>query len=194
VRRHPGSALPNPDKRGDRNIEEKDSAMEQFVALAREQLEKIESLCTRSGLRYVELASEVMGVGIAVGFGQYDYTILSILGGGSENQVMITSGILTDIKKDRLSALEAANHFTSDNTACPVYFHDAEAAWSLLIQQTYPVQLMIDVPQYFNNCVRGLPHTASEYRNTAAAKWDLGGRPWEWTPEDRESLLMRSLM
>lgn len=168
--------------------------MDELVALAKQQLERVKVLCAQSGLKYVDLPPEFVGVGIAIGFGQSDYVILSILGGGSENQLMITSGILTDIKRDRLAALEAANHFTQNNTAYPVYLHDAEIGWALLVQQTHPIELLLDVPQYFNNCVRALPRVVIEYRKAIPEKWDLGGRPWEWTPEDHKSLLIRSMM
>jgi hypothetical protein len=56
------------------------------------------------------------------------------------------------------------------------------------MQQTHPIELFLDVPQYFNLCVRSLPRAVTEYRNTIRERWDLGGRPWEWTPEDHKSL------
>ncbi len=168
--------------------------MDELVALAKQQLERVKVLCTQSGLKYVDLPSGLMGVGIAIGFGQTDYVILSILGGGSENQLMITSGVITDIKRERLAALEAANYFNQNNTAYPVYLHDAEIGWALIMQQTHPIELLLDVPEYFTNCVRALPRVVIEYRNTIPERWDLGGRPWEWTAEDHKALLIRSMM
>lgn len=168
--------------------------MDELVALAQQQLEQVKTLCAQTGLKYLELPSAFMGVGIAVGFGQTDYVVLSVLGGGSESQLMITSGILNDIKKDRLTALEAANHLTQNNTAFPVYLHDAEVGWALIVQQTYPIQLLTAVPQFFNNCVRGMPQVVIDYRSEIPEKWNLGGRPWEWTTEDHKSLLIRSMM
>jgi len=86
---------------------------------------------------------------------------------------MITSGILNDIKHDRLAALEASN--TLDNTAYPVYLHDAEVGWALLVQQTHMIEILLDLPGYFNNCVRALPRVVIEYRKSIPEKWDLGG-------------------
>lgn len=168
--------------------------MYEILPAAKQQLEKIKALCSHSALKYVDLPPEVMGVGIAIGFGQTDYVILSILGGDSSNQLMITSGIFTEIKRNRAAALEAANHFTRDNTAYPVYLHDADIGWALLMQQTHSIELLLEVPQYFNNCVRGLPQVVIEYRNIISENWDLGGRPWEWAPEDHKALLIRSMM
>jgi hypothetical protein len=62
------------------------------------------------------------------------------------------------------------------------------------MQQTQPIELLLAVPQHFTNCVRALPQVVREYRTTVAEKWDLGGRPWAWTPEDHVGLLIRSMM
>lgn len=168
--------------------------MDELVALAKQQLERVKVLCSQSGLNYLELAPTFMGAGVVVGFGETDYVILSVGGGGNENQLLITSGILTGIKQDRSVALEAANYFTSNNSAYPVYLHDAEVGWALLMQQTLPVELLLDVPAFFVNCVKALPQMTISYRQTIAEKWDLGGRPWQWTSEDHKGLLIRSMM
>ncbi|HEX5495683.1 MAG TPA: hypothetical protein VFX70_14020 [Mycobacteriales bacterium] len=104
--------------------------------------------------------------------------------------------MLNDIKPDRVTALEAANYFNQGNTAYPVYLHDARVGWALLMQQTHPIGYgyLLNVPQYFNSCVRALPRVVIEYRKTIAEKWDLGGRAWEWGPEDHNSLLLRSMI
>jgi hypothetical protein len=171
-----------------------DIDMDELVALAAQQLERIKVHCRQSELKYAELPAELIGVGIAIGFGQTDYVILSVPGGGNENQVMITSGILNNIAQDRLTALEAANFFTQNNTAYPVYLHDAPIGWALLMQQTHPVELLLDMPQYFNSRIRALPKVVREYRQTVGEKWNLAGRPWEWTAEDHKGLLIRSMM
>lgn len=169
--------------------------MEELTALAAQQLERIKVLCTQSALKYVELDPTFMGAGVAIGFSETDYVILSVAGGGNENQLLITSGVLNDIHRDRGPALESGNYFTSNNSAYPVYLHDADAGWALLMQQTFPVELMLDVPSFFVNfSVKALPQVVVQYRQTIAEKWDLGGRPWQWTPEDHNSLLIRSMM
>jgi hypothetical protein len=166
-----------------------------LIALATQRLERVKVLCTQSGLQYAELAPTFMSAGVAVGFSQTDYVILSIIGGGNGNEdhLLITSGILNAIKQDRLVALEAANYFTSTRTAYPVYLHDAPIGWALLMQQAFPIALLQDAPWFFDKfCVRALPQVISEYRSTIVERWDLGGRPWEWTAEDRDALLLRS--
>jgi hypothetical protein len=168
--------------------------MDEFVILAAQQLDRIKVLCDQSGLKYLDLAPQVIGAGIAIGFGQTDYVIVSVMGGGNENQLMITGGILNEIRQDRLVALEAANHFNQGNTAYPVFLHDAEVGWALIMQQTHPIEVLLDAPQYFNNCVRALPQVVIECRSTISEKWALGGRPWFWNAEDQNALLIRSMM
>lgn len=169
--------------------------MDEFKELAQQQIERVKILCTHSGLKYVDLVPSAMGVGIAIGFGETDYVVVSVGAGGNENQLMITSGVLNDINRDRNMALEAANYFTSNNTAYPVYLHDAEVGWALLMQQTIPFQLALDVPPFFVNfCVKGLPQIVAEYRQVVTEKWRLGGRPWHWNTEDHNALLLRSMV
>jgi hypothetical protein len=167
---------------------------DKLLGLAHQQLERIKVLCDQSGLKYVELSPALVGVGIAISFGQTDYVVLSIMGGGCENQLMVTSGVLADLKRDRLAALEAANNLTRSNTAFPIYLHDAEIGWALVLQQTHPIELLLDVPQFFTGNIRAVPQNVIECRRTIPEKWDLGGRPWEWTPEDIYSLLTRSML
>jgi len=168
--------------------------MEEFSALAKSQVGRIKSLCVQVGFTYIELPDQIFGAGLAVGFGAGDYVVLSVLAGGQESKLMITSGVLKDIKRDRLPALNACNSFTSGNTLFPVYLHDAEAGWSLLMQLTYPVDVLLDVPDYFSTLTRTVPQVAASHRAEIAEKYDLGGQPWAWTADDLGLLLTKSLM
>jgi hypothetical protein len=166
---------------------------EDYRALAAQQLERFKALCDQLQLQYVDLGAQLLGVGIAVGFGQTDYVVASIMA-TQENKLLITSGILNHIKQDRMTALEAANHFTMSNTLYPVFVHDAGAGGSaLLLQQTHPIELLIEAPDYLDVSIRGVPQIASKYRTTIAERWDLGGRPWAWNEEDIWALLTRRM-
>lgn len=168
--------------------------MDELTALAAQQLERVKALCSQIGLKYVELPAQFMGVGIAVGFGETAYTILSIMGGGSESHLMTTSGILKDINRNRETALQRVNRFNQQNTAYTVYLHDAEAGWSLLVQHTAPIEVFLDVPGYLNALVRGLPMAVQEFRQQLAEEAELGGQPWGWTAQDQSELLLRSML
>lgn len=168
--------------------------MDEYLKGAHDQLQRVKTLCSRVGLEFVELPPQMVGVGLALGFGPNDFVILSVMGGGSESALMITSGLLKQIQPDRTAALEAANHLTRERPSFPVYLHDAEAGWALLMQQSFPIQLLSEVPGFFDANVRGMPGIATEARATIRERWDLGGLPWEWTVEDLNSLLLRSMM
>lgn len=168
--------------------------MDELIALAKGQLGRIKALCAQVELKYVEIPDSFMGAGVGVAFSETDYVILSILGGGSEGKLMITCGLAKDIKQDRLTALDASNTFTRNNTIFPVYLHDAEDTWSLLMQLTYTVDLLLDNPDYFAMVVRTTPQVAAQHRAELAEKYDLGGQPWQWTPDDLGLLLLKSLL
>lgn len=166
--------------------------MEEFTVLASQQLERVKALCSQIGLKYAELPPHFMGVGIAIGFSETDNTICSIMAGGSESQLMITSGILKDITRDREAALPIVNRFNQQNSSYSVYLHDAETGWSLLVQRTTPIEVFLDAPSYFNALVRGLPMAVQEFRTQLAQETTLGGLPWHWS--DRNDLLTRSML
>jgi len=168
--------------------------VEEILAIAQQQLERIENLCSQSGLTYVELAPLAMGLGIAVGFSETDYVILSVMAGGNEDQLMITSGVLNDIERDRLRALEAVNRFNRNSSAYPVFLHDADVAWALIMQQTFPLDLMLQAPGFFVSSVRGVPRVVLAYREELAESGELGGRAWSWTEQEHEELLIRSML
>ncbi|WP_194905276.1 hypothetical protein [Catenulispora rubra] len=167
-------------------------------ALAAQQLNRIKVLCDGLGLKYLELPDFVMGVGMVVGFGETEYALLSIMA-GQENRIMVSGGIVKDINHDdinhdRLAALEAANSFTRDNTFFPVYFHDAEAGWSLILHQTHLLEAMLAAPDYFSLIVRTVPQMVTEYRRQLAEKGTVIGTAWRWTPEDHNLLLIKSIL
>ena len=94
------------------------------------------------------------------------------------DKIPVASALLLvkDIKQDRLAAL------------------DAKDTWSLLMQLTYTIDLLLDNPDYFAMVVRTTPQVAAQHRAELAEKYDLGGQPWRWTPEDLGLLLLKSLL
>lgn len=167
---------------------------DEMTALAAQQLERVMGLCSQIGLKYLAVPAHFMGVGIAVGFGETDYTMLSIMAGGMESQLITTSGILKGINRDSEAALKIVNRFNQQNTAYTVYLHDADDSWSLLVQHTAPIQVFFDAPGYLNELVRGLPMAAQELRRQVAQETGLGGEPWSWTAHDHSALLLKSLL
>jgi len=106
--------------------------------------------------------------------------------------LFITAGVLRDINQDRLTVLTMCNARNQGTTAYPFFLHDADSGWDILIQQTFPVQLLLDVPQFFSACLRGVPDAAEEAQEEFL-DGNVGGRPYHWNLEDLERLLLRSL-
>lgn len=168
--------------------------MDELVAVATQQLNRIKLVLNQAGVKYVDLGGQLFGVGAAVGFGPNDFVVLAVMGGGMENQLLITSGILNNIRQDRLPALEVCNRFNQSNTAYPVFLHDAEKGWAILTQQTLPIELLLDAPAHLVGVVRALPQVAKNYRESLTEKAALGGEPWSWNDEELGQLLIRSMM
>lgn len=167
--------------------------MEDLLAAARVTLERIKTLTTQVGWTYVELPEFLAGVGIAIGFTSTQFTVLSVMGGGNENQINVTAGVLRDIRQDRVTALTLCNGMVRDNPAYPVYLHEAEIGWDILVSNIYPVTLLVNNPAFFVNSVKALPMQADILR-PEFAEAGLGGQVFTWDADDRQRLFMDSMM
>lgn len=166
---------------------------EDLLAAAKATLERVKSLTVQIGLKYVELPEAPVGVGIAVAFGGTRYTVLSVMGGGSEGQLYITAGILRDIQQDRLTALGLCNGMVRENPAYPIYLHEAPMGWDILVSNMLSIRVLFESPTFFANAVRALPLVAD---NVRPKFWEanLGGRPFSWNSEDLNRLLLVSML
>lgn len=172
---------------------ETDQGLEDYLAAAKATLERVKSLTNQVGLKYAELPEAPVGVGIAVGFGETQCVVLSVMGGGSEGQLNITSGILRDIKQDRVTALSLCNGMVRDNPAYPIYLHDAPMGWDILVSNVFSIRMLIETPTFFANAVRALPLVADNVR-PKFLEANLGGQPFNWNPEDLNRLLLVSML
>jgi hypothetical protein len=167
--------------------------MEDLLAAARVTLERIKTLTTQVGLTYVELPEFLAGVGIAIGFASTQFTVLSVMGGGNENQINVTAGILRDIRQDRAKVLDLCNGMVRDNPAYPIYLHDAEIGWDILVSNIFPVALLVNNPDFFANSVKALPMMADTVRSEFTEA-GLGGQVFTWDADDRQRLFIESMM
>lgn len=168
--------------------------MDELLGVAAGQLERIKVAVSQLGLKYVDLAPVTFGVGIGIAWGDTEYVVLSIAAGGNENQLMMTSGVLRDVKQDRLAVLDACNRRNQSNSSYLFYLHDAEVGWDILLQHMYPIELLLDVPPFFQAAVTGLPRETQEARTQFAEEWSFGGEPYRWNDEGVARLLLRSMI
>jgi len=167
--------------------------MDDLLADAKVTMDRIMALVTKIGWTYVELPEFPTGLGIAVGFGPSQYTVLSVMGGGNEGQLNITAGVLRDIQQDRLTALDLCNGLVRDNPAYPVYLHEAQIGWDILVSNLFFVQLLLENPAFFAKSVRALPQVADLVR-PKFVEAGLSGQPFNWDEENRTRLFIESMM
>ena len=119
------------------------------LGAARDQMERVKGLVAQVGLRYDDLLAVPVGVGIGVAFDEARFLVLSVLGGGSESQLLLTAGVAHDIVDDRLAGLEFCNGHTCANAGVPCVLHRADDGTDILVQQRYPIEMLVRAPDYF---------------------------------------------
>jgi len=168
--------------------------VDEFLGMAAGQLERIKVAVSQLGLKYVNLEPTGIGVGIGISWGDKEYIVLSIAAGGNENQLMMTSGVLQDVKQERLAVLDACNRRNQSNSSYVLYLHDADIGWDILLQNTYPIELLFDVPLFFHSAMTCIPREAQEARVQFAEECGFGGEAYRWNDEDVARLLLRSMV
>jgi len=157
------------------------------------QLDRVKVATADVGLPYVDVPSCPFGVGFVVSWSDARFVLASVPGGTVET-LYLTCGVLRDIEHDRLAALDQCNQLTRDNPAYPVFLHDAEVGWDILVQMCVPAALVDAVPQMFRGWCEHLPYVAERARQAFAAELDVGGVPHSLRRADELSrLLVRSL-
>ena len=161
---------------------------------ARQHLRDLEQMLQNDfGLSYAQLPEHHAGVGIAVAFDQLEYAVLTCPGGANEGQLYVTAGVFRDVGRDETAVLRACNARTKSNAAYPFFLHDAESGWDVILQQSYPMQLVADVPPFLEACIRGVAEIAAEARPWFAGR-GVAGQPYAYNDADASRLLLRSLI
>lgn len=167
-----------------------------FLIEAQSQKGRLMAVTTQLGLRCVSLDDVPVGTGFALQWaseGNEERIVVVTIPGGEARTAYITSGVLADVQQDdRLALLEVCNSRVSENAALPVYLHDADAGWDILVQTVFPVELLVDVPPFFGSVLKSVPLAAETIRERLRTDARAGGRPYEW--QDLDRLLLRSLL
>ena len=161
---------------------------------ARQHLRDLEQMLKDDfGLSCAQLPEHHAGVGVAVAFDRHEYALLTCPGYGNEGQLYVTAGVYRDVARDETTVLRACNARTQSNAAYPYFLHDAESGWDVILQQSYPMQLVTDVPPFLEACMRGVAEAAAEARPWFAAR-GVSGQPYAYDDADVSRLLLRSLI
>jgi hypothetical protein len=170
-----------------------DNLMTPLMQTARANLDQLTNVLRQNGMTYRDLPSWSMAVGIGVPYGPEEFVVVTISGPPNDNTVYLTTGVLRDVSHDRMVLLELCNSLTAENAAFPTYLHDSDLGWDVHIQQSLPVQLLMDVPPFFLATLGSLPGAASGARERALAV-NAGGRHYQWNEEDVERLFSCSFV
>lgn len=167
---------------------------QEFHGAAQRSLDRLKHVVGGTlGLSFLELDPAMFGVGIAVGFGDTDFIELVVAGGGNENSVTLSCGVLRSVRQDRLLVLHECNRLTQDRPAYPFFLHDAEIGWDVHVATGFPLPLLLNTPDFLGMMIRGLPQVAAAGREQLLAE-GVGGVPYRWERNDLQQLLLRSLM
>jgi hypothetical protein len=123
-----------------------------------------------------------------VAFGETDFVVVSTAAGDG-HPVSLSCGVL----RDRLLVLDGCNRITQDRAAYPVFVHDAEVGWDIVLQTSFPLQVLLDAPGYLRAMVVGLPDVATEARHQLLDS-GVGGVAYRWERADLQRLLIRSMI
>lgn len=164
-------------------------AIGRFLLPAVEQLDRVKAALT---VDFTDLGHALVGVGVGVRSADGDFLVLSVAAGGSEHTLNLTAGLLKDVEHDRLAVLDVCNSLTRDNAAYPMFLHDAEAGWDIVVQQRYPVDLLVRSPRLLAELATDLPVVAAAGR-ARCRQAGVVGEPYTW-PDDGKRLLFRSLL
>ncbi|WP_410644967.1 hypothetical protein [Amycolatopsis sp. lyj-346] len=155
------------------------------------QLSKIKNLLDEAGLKYADLGEGLNCVGVGLTWDKGGWAVVSMAAGGLEDAVTITVGVLKDVTQDRPTVLDACNATTRDNPTYPIFLHDAQQGWDVLVQQQFHVDLVLTNPDYFRGCLANLPRYA-ELRRPDLRKAGIEGLDYTWNDENLRRLLIRS--
>jgi hypothetical protein len=159
-------------------------------AIAR--MNRVKAALTETGLRFVDIRT-AFAVGVGVGFADIGYTIVSVMGGGNEGVLNLTSGVLKRVSGNRMRILETCNDLTRDNASYPTFLHEAEVGADVLVQQRFLADMLLADASVFRSLVEAIPAAASSAREKFLEA-GLGGQAHEWNDKDVQELLIRSVM
>lgn len=145
------------------------------------------------GLHYGDLPDTPVSANLVLGFGEDGYVLVSVLSGAGSMAYLSTGG-RADLQQDRRTVLELCNALNKENPAITVYLQDDEPGWDLIVQQAYPVRLLLENPEYLGSVVRANIARAKAVGDVVTEQTSLGGRPYATDGEDLQRLAARAVL
>lgn len=148
-------------------------------------------LLDQAGLNYVDVPS-MFGRSVALSWGDENFVLVSVAGPPNDHSVFLTCPVLGELEQNRTLLLEQCNYFTWSNPAFPVFLHDAEEGWAVLVATSDPAAVFHQVAGLLVSKIQGIRGAASVIRQgflDAGARGSL----WEWRSDHLSSLATRSV-
>lgn len=143
------------------------------------------------GLQYFKPgATFMMGAGYGIAWKDGTFTAVAVAA-GNEAYAQVSTGVLLGVDRERAALLEQCNRWNQNQPAYPVYLHDAENGWTVLMHTSFPILLLETAPEFFGMLVAELPRIAARAR---AEFTGVGGRAFHWGADDLEKLVQSTLM
>jgi len=167
--------------------------IEEWRADAEVTLNAVRLILESCGLASVDVEPIAMlAGGAAIGWQEGGFSVVTVGLGGSESLINIATGAMKDVPHDRLSILETCNACTRDNPLFPVYLHDAEIGWDILVHQRWPLEAFGDSPGLLGIFLQVQQQKADEAREKGLARSLEGGR-FVWDDDDIKRLAISTV-
>jgi hypothetical protein len=163
------------------------------LAEAGEALQRLRQVLESRGVQYTALPVPALPCGLGVGLlvGQ-DLITVSVGSPPDSHMANLTGGVLKNVAEDRLQVLDLCNRCTRGNAGFPVYLHDAQAGWDVLVQVRFLVDQLAEDGDMLIAYLQQLPGAAENARADFATA-GIASERYQADAADFERLLLRSL-
>lgn len=163
------------------------------LAEAGDALRRLQQVLESNGARCTPLPTPAFPCGVGVGLliGQ-DMATVSVGFPPESHMANLTVGVFKDVSQDRLEVLDVCNKCTRNHAGFPVYLHDAEAGWDVLVQVRFLVDQLVDDGDMLIAYLQQLP-AAAEHARAEFAAAGVAGERYQADAQDFGRLLIRSL-
>lgn len=168
-------------------------SIDELWAPTMDELNRFRMLAEQCGFASQEIPRSPSAAHAGIVVDETDFVVLSLEFGAHSNP-HISSGVLRDITADEPTALEACNARTRSRPSHPCFLARADGPLGadVIIQQSFPSQLLFETPGFFKYCIESLPDVVRDARERLLGQ-GLGGYPFRWTEQDAQRVATRAM-